>query len=550
MRCAYALAGLSILLAACGTGEHGSENPVAPLFSGLRGYNEVTSGSGWVRASQDDYAPGETVTILAGGWEPGETVIMMITEEPDVQEDLVLTSIADSDGNFVNSDFAVTEIHLGVVFTLTAEGQSSGMTASTMFNDGMIQDASIEMRDPACSSAQGTVTLGSTICAYASFSIDGTGGTDVQFRWKSPAGTIVSISQTTAFGNLGAGLHTGLSRQATFTPTALGTWTVYLCQGMDSNLAPGGQARCAGNTGSNPLGGMHRATQTFTVTSAPPSDTEAPTLNCTVPDQTLWYGDNVTVSCTASDAGSGLANSSDASFSLSTNIAADNETANAQTGSHQVCDNAGNCVTAGPYSFKVDLQGPVVTLVCPAASLIIGATANASWTAADGGSGVATGFGSGNIALDTSSVGAKTATAPAGTSKDNVDNQSGQQTCGYSVAYDFQGFYAPVDNPILINVAKAGQAIPLKWRLLDANGNPILNLTSVTVTATSLACDLGASADMLEEYSSGASGLQNLGGGYYQFNWKTPSNYAKSCKTLKLDLGEALPHTALFQFTR
>ena len=33
-------------------------------------------------------------------------------------------------------------------------------------------------------------------------------------------------------------------------------------------------------------------------------------------------------------------------------------------------------------------------------------------------------------------------------------------------------------------------------------------------------------------------GLQNLGDGYYQFDWKTPKSYAKSCKTLRLDLAE------------
>jgi hypothetical protein len=56
--------------------------------------------------------------------------------------------------------------------------------------------------------------------------------------------------------------------------------------------------------------------------------------------------------------------------------------------------------------------------------------------------------------------------------------------------------------------------------------------------------------DLIEEYASGGSGLQNLGDGYYQWNWKMPSNYANSCKTMKLDLGEGLFHTALFQFKK
>jgi hypothetical protein len=66
-----------------------------------------------------------------------------------------------------------------------------------------------------------------------------------------------------------------------------------------------------------------------------------------------------------------------------------------------------------------------------------------------------------------------------------------------------------------------------------------------------LACDVAGSADEVEEYAAGGSGLQNLGDGHYQFNWKTPTSYAKTCKTLKLDLGEASgPHTAAFQFRK
>jgi hypothetical protein len=121
------------------------------------------------------------------------------------------------------------------------------------------------------------------------------------------------------------------------------------------------------------------------------------------------------------------------------------------------------------------------------------------------------------------------------------------------VSYDFRGFFTPVDNPgssNVINVANSGQAIPLKWQLLDFAGNPVTNLSSVTVTAATLACTLGTTTDLLEEYAAGSSGLQNLGGGFYQFNWKTPTSYAKSCKTMKLDLGEGTPRTALFQFKK
>jgi len=46
-------------------------------------------------------------------------------------------------------------------------------------------------------------------------------------------------------------------------------------------------------------------------------------------------------------------------------------------------------------------------------------------------------------------------------------------------------------------------------------------------------------------------GFQNLGNGYDQYNWKSSAAYAKSCKTLQLDLGEGSgPRTARFAFTK
>jgi hypothetical protein len=123
-----------------------------------------------------------------------------------------------------------------------------------------------------------------------------------------------------------------------------------------------------------------------------------------------------------------------------------------------------------------------------------------------------------------------------------------QVTQSFNVVYGFTGFSQPVDNAPVLNAAKAGQAIPLKWRLVDANGAPVTTLAVASLTVTGLACSAGSTPDQLEEYAAGSSGLQNLGDGYYQFNWKTAKSYAPSCKTVHLDLGEGHTHQALFQF--
>ncbi|MGF1665085.1 MAG: PxKF domain-containing protein [Acidimicrobiia bacterium] len=116
--------------------------------------------------------------------------------------------------------------------------------------------------------------------------------------------------------------------------------------------------------------------------------------------------------------------------------------------------------------------------------------------------------------------------------------------------YTFSGFSAPVDAAPTLNVVKAGQTVPLKFHVSDSSGAPVTDLSGVTIEVTSLACSAGATSDLLEEVATGGSGLQNLGDGYYQFNWKTPKSYASSCKTMSLDLGNGTQHTALFHFRK
>ena len=112
----------------------------------------------------------------------------------------------------------------------------------------------------------------------------------------------------------------------------------------------------------------------------------------------------------------------------------------------------------------------------------------------------------------------------------------------------FSGFQSPVDEGGVLNIVKAGRAIPLRWRLTDASGSPVTSLATAAVTVQGLDCAAGSSGDLIEETTAGGSGLQNLGDGYYQLNWKTPSWYANSCKTMRLNLGEGIVRTALFKF--
>ena len=261
-------------------------------------------------------------------------------------------------------------------------------------------------------------------------------------------------------------------------------------------------------------------------------DKTPPEIACGAADGS-WHAANVSINCTASDAPSGLANSADANFSLTTTVGDGVETSSAQTGSRTVADNAGNSATAGPIgSNKIDRKAPVLTLTCPANPVILNSpTAAAHWTATDGGSGVTP---AGDVALVTSSIGSHEANV---TVQDGVGNSS-TDSCDYMVAYTFAGFFAPVDRPNTMNVSKAGQAIPLKWRLTDALNRPITDLTGVTVKAVGMNCDGSGSLDPIEEYATAStSGLLNLGDGNYQYNWKTATNFAGTCKSISLVFG-------------
>ena len=107
-----------------------------------------------------------------------------------------------------------------------------------------------------------------------------------------------------------------------------------------------------------------------------------------------------------------------------TNVPVGTETSDAATNARTVSDAVGNAAGAVRRGNRIDRKGPTVTAVCPG-TVLLGSSAAASWTATDGGSGVAAGYENGTVAgLDTASVGTKTATVPAGASEDAVGNAS------------------------------------------------------------------------------------------------------------------------------
>jgi hypothetical protein len=203
-----------------------------------------------------------------------------------------------------------------------------------------------------------------------------------------------------------------------------------------------------------------------------PSDTDPPVIACD-PVPTAWQATEVTIGCTATDDGSGLADAGDASFDLSTSVGPDAETATASTPSREVCDLDGNCATAGPFTgLKVDRKAPTVTISAPTdgASVIIGATIIPSVSCDDGGSGVAS-CTAGSVAAST--IGTATVTASV---TDNVGN-TGSASVSVAVRYGTCG--------VTVKTDRSGRST-ITMKVCDAAGRN-LSSNSLAVVGVSLA---------------------------------------------------------------
>ena len=80
-----------------------------------------------LKTDKDDYAPGHTVTITGGGWQPGERVKLLLHEDvsPSIHSDRTLNAVADASGNIFNNDFAPDKHDVGIRFHLTAIGAAA-----------------------------------------------------------------------------------------------------------------------------------------------------------------------------------------------------------------------------------------------------------------------------------------------------------------------------------------------------------------------------------------------------------------------------------------
>lgn len=198
-----------------------------------------------------------------------------------------------------------------------------------------------------------------------------------------------------------------------------------------------------------------------------------------------------------------------------------------------------------------DTTPPTVSVSCPQ-TVALDSNEMATVLVTDGVSGVASqSHANGDHALDTATAGAKAFPV---TAEDNAGN-SGGGSCDYTVLgneYDFVGFLAPVDNIPLINTAKAGQSIAMKWQVGDGQGGYISDPGIVASTRYALvACpnEVETVEELMEADDSGDSGLHfDDTDQQFRYVWKTSKSLGGRCAEFILTLDDNNAYRASFAF--
>ena len=115
-----------------------------------------------VTTDKPEYAPNTVVTITGGGWTPGETVTLVLHEQPTREPDITLTATADASGSFQNTSFKPDVHDERIDFVLTAEGQVSGVFAQTLFADS-VYNTTLSLSSPASGGADSTINPSATL---------------------------------------------------------------------------------------------------------------------------------------------------------------------------------------------------------------------------------------------------------------------------------------------------------------------------------------------------------------------------------------------------
>jgi CSLREA domain-containing protein len=262
-------------------------------------------------------------------------------------------------------------------------------------------------------------------------------------------------------------------------------------------------------------------------------DATAPSITFdsrTAPNSAGWNNTNVIINWSCSDTMSGAVGSSVSQTLMS-------EGTN-QSSTGTCTDNAGNSAQDTQSGINIDKTAPTLAPTVSPNPVLLNGSATASPNASDALSGVVS---SSCDSPNTSSVGNKTLNC---TATDNAGN-SANALANYRVAYNFTGFFQPIENLPTVNVATAESAIPVKFSLGGYHG---LNIFAAGYPISSpVACNASEPGSTIDQTVS-AGGSYDAATDRYTYVWKTNKAWKGTCRMLVVRFVDGREHYAKFRF--
>jgi hypothetical protein len=259
------------------------------------------------------------------------------------------------------------------------------------------------------------------------------------------------------------------------------------------------------------------------------------------PEGGNWWRDTVTVTFFGST-DPALPDGSPGSGVASITAPITKSTSGVFTLSGTATDAAGNVSDETTATVRVDAESPDVGFTACPGDVILRSATSLLWTASDASSGIS-GATSGSVALDTSTLGTRTATV---TATDVVGHQA-TASCSYRVIYDFQGFFSPLSNPPKLTDLKAGDVLPVVFGLGGDQGFAVIAAGFPQSAPTSCASP-GVLTSGDATVASRPLDFSKVLGGRYRYSWATSKSWSGTCRQLIISLIDGTVHRANVRF--
>jgi hypothetical protein len=92
-----------------------------------------------ISTDKDDYQPGDVVHFTGSGWQSGDVLDIVLTDDPLTHDPHRWGVSVGEDGTFQDATYVVDQGDLDVTFTLVATSRATGRSLTVLFTDGNLQ---------------------------------------------------------------------------------------------------------------------------------------------------------------------------------------------------------------------------------------------------------------------------------------------------------------------------------------------------------------------------------------------------------------------------